>query len=325
MEPFVPAAGLSNPHAQTLLAYAHRPRRARAVLQRERWETPDGDFVDVDRLPGPGPRLLVLHGLEGSSRSGYVQVLLDLAAERGWGAIALNFRSCSGVPNRLLRSYSSGETADPRWVLSRMRAEGPGLLLGVGFSLGGNALLKLLAEDGEASALHAAVAVSVPFDLALCARNLDALRGPLALYRHSFLRSLKAKALEKVQRFPGQLDANAIRRARGVQAFDDAVTAPLSGYPDAQAYYRGCSSGSVLEEIRRPTLLISAHDDPLVPRAALPAPPRNPRLTLCWTEHGGHVGFIQGSLLRPRYWAEARALEFLADFVPPRQPDASRA
>jgi predicted alpha/beta-fold hydrolase len=317
LETFVPAWGLRNPDAQTLFAYWLRPRALVPGVVRERWETPDGDFLDVDRLPGApaAPHVLVLHGLEGSTRSGYVQALLKGAATYGWGATALNFRSCSGEPNRIARSYSSGETDDPRWVLHQLRNEHgiQGPLVAVGFSLGANALLKLLAEDGEQSLLSAAVAVSTPFDLSVCSKWLDTRSGIGTLYRESFLRSLKQKALGKATRFPEQLDIRAIRKARTLEAFDDAVTAPLYGFANAQDYYRDASAGFRLEGIRRPTLLLSSKDDPVVPRSVLPAELHNPHLSETWTERGGHVGFLTGSLWRPGFWAEARSLDFLRE------------
>jgi predicted alpha/beta-fold hydrolase len=243
------------------------------------------------------------------------------AQRRGWGATALNFRSCSGEPNRLARSYSSGETNDPRWVLAQLRARGiDGPLLAIGFSLGANALLKLLAEDGDQSPLVAAAAVSPPCDLARSAHALDAAYGLTALYRWSFLRSLKAKALAKAVRFPDRLSRSAIRAAHGLVAFDDAVTAPLNGFTDARDYYARCSSAPLLPHIRRPTLLLVADDDPMVsPFALTPEAYANPQLTVERTARGGHVGFVAGSVLRPVFWGEQRALDFLS-ISPQKRP-----
>jgi predicted alpha/beta-fold hydrolase len=310
---FVPARGLASGHAQTVAAYVLRRRRAPGVT-RVRWDTADGDFVDVDLLAAPphAPHLLVLHGLEGSSRAGYVSAMLRGAAARGWGAAALNFRSCGGEMNRLPRSYHSGETGDPRFVLQRLREHVTGPLLAVGFSLGGNVLLRMLAEDGAASRVSAAAAVSVPFDLQGCARALDGSGGLTSVYRLRFLRTLKAKALAKARRHPGILELSRLAGVRGIEAFDDAVTAPLHGFGTAARYYAACSSAPVLDRIRVPTLLLSAQDDPLVPFASLPAhAAHNPRLTLVTPEHGGHVGFVGGSVLRPRFWGDERVLQFL--------------
>ncbi len=313
-EPFVPAPGLGTAHVQTIIG--HLLRRPRLPpLRRERFDTPDGDFVDVDFLDAaPGrPWLLLLHGLEGSSESGYIGEVVREAHQRGWGAAALNFRSCSGEENRLPRSYHSGETGDARFVLERLKQRHPGRWGGVGFSLGGNVLLRLLAETGPECPLDAAVAVSVPFDLASCARALDASRGLTALYRVRFLRTLRQKALAKARRHPGAIDAGRTARARGIADFDDAFTAPLHGFPSAAAYYASCSSGPVLHQIARPTLLVSAKDDPMVP-GPLPTI-REGQVQALFTDHGGHVGFLAGSPLRPRFWAEAQAISFLSTFL----------
>jgi predicted alpha/beta-fold hydrolase len=317
-EPFRPAAGLSHPQAQTLLSYALR-RPKPLPLRRERVATPDGDFLDLDWLDAAPsrPHLLVLHGLEGSSASGYVRQTLHEAALLGWGCVAMNFRSCSGEPNRVLRSYCSGETADPLFVSGHLRAKVQGPLLAVGFSLGGNALLKLLAETAGHAPFHAAAAVSAPFDLHACALALDAPHGQCGIYRRHFLVSLKAKALAKLRTHSGHgLDAERVRNARELQEFDDAFTAPSNGYLSALDYYQRCSSGPLLGDIRRPTLLLNAEDDPMIPPASLPAQGQGPWLTVVRPSQGGHVGFLSGSLLSPRFWAEREAVRFLAAQLP---------
>lgn len=312
--PFVPARGLSSGHAQTIAAYVLR-RRSVPPLVRVRWDTPDGDFVDVDLLPAPpsAPHLLVLHGLEGSSRAGYVSAMLRGAAARGFGAAALNFRSCSGELNRLPRSYHSGETGDPRFVLERLRERVTGPILAAGFSLGGNVLLKMLAEDADGSLVRAAAAVSVPFDLHACARALDRTGGVTSVYRVRFLRTLKAKALAKARLHPGVLEPAQVLAARGIEDFDDAVTAPLHGFGSAARYYAACSSGPTLGAIRVPTLLLTAKDDPLVPFTSVPREAwDNPHLTVAAPDHGGHVGFLSGSVLRPHFWGDELVLAFLS-------------
>ncbi len=309
-EPFVPAWGLSSPHAQTAFAALYP---SSVPLLRERWPTPDGDFLDVDlfEMPPERPHVLVLHGLEGSSRRGYVARLIDLAGARGWGAIAVNFRSCT-EPNVALESYNAGDTADARWALGRIRERVRGPIVAVGFSLGANVLLRLLGEDGDDCPLEAAAAISAPYDLSICSRAIDAPQS--LLYRSLFLRTLKAKALEKARRYPGRIDAERVRRAKTLTEFDDAVTARLWGFASAEAYYRACSSAPLLWRVRRPTLLVSSADDPIVPRQAFPHREleRNPHLLAALTERGGHVGFVSGSLVRPAFWAEAQAVAFLA-------------
>jgi predicted alpha/beta-fold hydrolase len=314
-EPFRAAWGAAGPQRQTLLA--HLLRRPRPPpLRRERIDTDDGDFLDLDWIDAPmdRPHVLVLHGLEGTPRSGYVRAALREIAGRGWGAIAMAWRSCSGEPNRALRSYCSGETEDPRRVCARIHATGlRGPLYAIGFSLGANALLKLLAETGDDAPIDAGVAVSTPFDLAACARLLDTPWGSGALYRRAFLKTLRAKALAKLREHPAcGLSPENVRRARTFHEFDDAFGAPSNGYRDAADYYARASSGPLLDRIRRPVLCLSAEDDPMIPPETLPASIANPLVQLLRTERGGHVGFLTGSLFRPRFWAEAQAVEFLA-------------
>lgn len=310
--PFRPAPGLEGPHRQTFAAQVLRSWW-RPKVKRERWETPDDDFLDVDLLEAPpsAPHLCILHGLEGSSRSLYVLNMLRGARSRGWGAMAFNFRSCSGEDNRQLRSYSSGETADPTFALQRLRERGvEGPLLAIGFSLGANALLKMLAEQGEASPVAAAVAVSAPYDLAACAGALDADSGMGVFYRALFIRALRRKALAKARRFPALLDQAGIRRASRFREFDDLVTAKVNGFRDAADYWQRCSSGTMLERIRRPVLLVSAKDDPIARLGRSLDGLQNPWVTALVTEQGGHVGFVAGSVLRPVFWAELQALRF---------------
>jgi uncharacterized protein len=313
--PFRPASGLEGPHAQTFFAYFTHSWRS-PKLKRVRWETPDNDFIDADFVLAPPdrPHLAIFHGLEGSSNSGYILAMLRAAAERGWGAMALNFRSCSGELNRQLRSYSSGETQDPAFALQQLRKRGiTGPLYAVGFSLGANVLLKLLAEQGNDSPLSAAVAVSAPYDLAACARALDSDDNWGKFYRSFYLRPLRRKALRKAAQFPGALDVPRIRASGTFREFDDLVTAPLNGFRDANDYWSRCSSGPMLERIRRRTLLISAKDDPIARVDSTLDGLQNPYVTSLLTEQGGHVGFVSGSILRPRFWSEDVTLQFLEE------------
>jgi uncharacterized protein len=311
---FEPARWLRGPHGQTVFGTLLR-RGPRLPLRRERWELSDGDFLDVDRLGGAAeaPLLIVLHGLEGSSSSHYVRGLLAQARRRGWRALALNFRSCSGEANRLVRSYHSGETGDLAEAISRARSESraaPVLL--AGFSLGGNVVVKWLGEQGDAAPVRAAVAVSVPFDLKLCARALDARDAMALVYRTRFLRTLKRKTVEKARLFP-QIDIARVRAARTLFEFDEAVTAPVHGFSGAQDYWAQSSSGPYVARVRVPLLLLSAQDDPFIPAECLPhaAAAANPAVTLELYPNGGHLGFVAGPYV-PWFWAEWRAAEFLA-------------
>jgi predicted alpha/beta-fold hydrolase len=322
---FEPAPGLSTGDAQTIFAHLRRPKHAPARLRRERWDTPDTDFVDVDRLDGdPGrPHLLVLHGLEGSSRASYVMSLLRGASARGWGATALNFRSCSGVANRLARSYHAGDTTDALFVVERIRQRCSGPIVAAAFSLGANVLLRLAADTGERCPFHALVAVSAPYDLSRCADNLDHALDLRAVYRLRFVQQMKGKALDKAARHPEKLSAARIRGIRTLREFDDVVTAPLAGFDGVADYYRRASAGpAAIAALRKPTLLISAADDPIVPGEILAsiAAVANPLVTTRFSAHGGHVGFVAGSVLAPRFYAEDTALAYLEASVTMRAP-----
>jgi predicted alpha/beta-fold hydrolase len=317
VQPFEPPRWLRGRHAQTVFGTLLRPG-PRLPLRRERWELADGDFLDVDHLEGPAaaPLLVVLHGLEGSSSSHYVRGLLAQARKRGWRGMALNFRSCSGEPNRLLRSYHSGETGDLTEAVRRVRAgSGPAPLLFAGCSLGGNVLVKWLGEQGAEAKVRAAAAISVPFDLQQSARALDAPGAMSFVYRTRFLHSLKRKALEKARTFP-RIDAARVRSARTLFEFDEALTGPVHGFAGAEDYWAQSSSGPFVARVRVPLLLLSAEDDPFIPAACLPreAAAANPCVTLEIWPRGGHLGFVAGPYL-PWFWAEWRAAEFLAASV----------
>jgi predicted alpha/beta-fold hydrolase len=307
-------------HLQTIWAVFRRGRLP--GLRRERLETPDGDFVDLDWLSGKpdAPVLLVVHGLEGTAESHYVGGLFRLAAARGWRAALMYFRSCSGELNRLPRFYHSGETGDLDHVVRTLGARDPALRLGaVGVSIGGNVLMKWLGEQGAEApkALAGAVGISVPFDLVACARAMD--RQPQRfLYTGSFMRSLRQKIADKARAYPGFVDVEAVRRARTFAAYDRVVTAPLHGFADEEDYWRRASSKPYLPRVRRPTLLLSAVDDPFIPGWSLPDPRSlPPQVRAEFVPNGGHVGFVEGRPWRASSWAERRAVEFLATVLDP--------
>jgi predicted alpha/beta-fold hydrolase len=300
-------------------------RRHRIRWRRERVATSDGDFVDLDwadAARADAPLLLVLHGLEGSSGSHYVVGLTRQALAQGWRAVTLNFRSCSGELNRLRPFYHSGHTADLDEVVRLLVAREPGLRLGaVGVSLGGNVLLKWLGER-EADvpgAVAGAVAISVPFDLAHCAEALD--RGFCRLvYTNNFLGTMRAKVRLKAARDPGLadiVDVPLALRARTFAEYDRAVTAPLNGFQDERDYWARASSAPYLRRIRRPTLLVNALDDPIVPAGALPDPAGLPPAVRAeFVERGGHAAFLHGRWpWRVESWAERRAVDFLSRLV----------
>ncbi len=315
---FRPAPWLPGPHAQTVFANLWRPPRGLAP-RRERWELPDGDFVDVDRHGGgDGPAVVVLHGLEGSSRAPYVERLVRALLGNGLSAVALNFRGCSGEENRLPRLYHSGETGDLDFAVRRLAAERPGRPLGVaGFSLGGNVCAKWLGEGGDRlpPEVRGGAVISVPFDLAACAAAIDGPGFWPAVYRGRFLRMLRRKAVAKARRFPGLLDEAALRAVRSFREFDDRATAPIHGFAGAADYWARSSAGPFLGAVRRPLLALGAADDPMVPAASLPvdAARANPSVELEVAPGGGHVGFVEGPPWRFGFWAERRAAAFLAE------------
>lgn len=310
---------LSGPHSQTLGARFIRSLADPLPYRRERIATPDGDFLDLDHFPpgersSVGPTVLVLHGLEGCSRSGYVGATCRALHRRGLRAVVLNFRGCSGELNRTPRFYHSGDTADLTFVLERLRDRGVERLGAVGYSLGGNVLLKHLGTSGSRAPLpDAAVAVSVPFDLALSADHMAS--GAGRLYTAFFLRSLQRKVRAKARRFPGTYDLEAALEASTLREFDDAVTAPVHGFRDAADYYRRSSSGPVIPEITTPTLVVHARDDPFVPPSSAPDSddlPDDTPVDVCYSRRGGHVGFLRWDGRRLATWVEDRAAEFLA-------------
>jgi uncharacterized protein len=309
---YAPARWLFGPNLMTIFGPLLRAG-PRVPVKRERWELSDGDFVDVDRLAGPAdaPLLLTLHGLEGSSSAHYVRGLLAGARKRRWRALALNFRGCSGDMNRLVRSYHSGETGDLSEMIRRARLEADRILL-AGCSLGGNVLVKWLGEQGDSvpREVKAAAAISVPFDLALAAQTLDGPGFWTWVYRTRFLRSLRRKALDKLRKFPGAADERRVRRARTLFEFDDALTARLHGFAGAPDYYVQSSSGSYVDRVRVPLLLLSAEDDPFIPARCFPRS-ENRFVEAELSRRGGHLGFVEGPVWKPRFYAERRAIAFL--------------
>ena len=311
--PFEAPAWLANPHLQTIYGatLAHAPRVA---FRRERWETPDGDFVDVDFADGPAraPWVHLYHGLEGSSNSPYARMLMSHVLRRGWRGSVFHFRGCSGEPNRLPRAYHSGDSEEVDWSLRRVASLAHGAPLYVaGVSLGGNAFAKWLGERGEAACgvVARAAVVSAPLDLMAAGDALG--RGFARVYARHFLGTLKRGALAKLERFPGLFDAAAVQRARSLRAFDNVVTAPLHGFRDTDDYWTRASSKPHLRGIRVPTLVLNARDDPFLPSAALPTEREvAPAVKLEFPARGGHVGFVTGPFPGHIEWLPQRLLHF---------------
>ena len=314
MGPYAAPAWLPGGHAQTIFAAWRRPRPV--AFERERWDTPDGDFIDLD-WAGPrdaARRLVLFHGLEGSSRSHYARSIVGRAVSEGWRCVVPHFRGCSGEVNRLPRAYHSGDYAEIDWILRRLRQGSPSGLEVVGVSLGGNALLKWLGESGEDAipiAAHAA-AVSAPFDLEAAGHALG--RGFNKVYTRMFLGSLKKKADAKLARFPGSVDAHAMRASRNLYEFDNAVTAPLHGFRDTDHYWQSAGSWPGFAAIRVPTLVINARNDPFMPEKSLErARGASKHVTFEFPAGGGHAGFLSGPFPGRHGWLAARLLEFFSD------------
>ena len=309
---FTPAAWLPGPHLPTL--WASLCRRPPAItLINERVELDDGDFVDlVWTSASSGPCVVLLHGLEGSRHSSYARALIAALDAAGYRAVLLQFRGCSGVPNRRDRSYHSGDTGDLAAVCRHISArDGHPPFAAVGYSLGGNVLLKWLGELGPEQPLTTAIAVSPPFHLAACADRLN--QGASRLYQWHLVRSMQRKFVAKFRDRPAPLPVLDVRSLSTFWAFDDAVTAPLHGFRDAVEYYARASSRAYLGAITIPTLIVHALNDPFVPARAIPqAQELAPSVTLELARGGGHVGFISGSVPgRARYWLEPRIIAHL--------------
>lgn len=295
--PWLPGGNL-----QTIWA-ATKARRFAGVeprFTRERWATPDGDFIDVDHLAGspPQPRrhLVLFHGLEGSTESQYSQAFAAVARERGWAYSVPHFRGCSGELNLAPRAYHSGDFEEIGWVLQRLRARHGAPLLAVGISLGGNALMRWAEEAGDSAAATAASVASVcsPIDLAAAGRAID--RGfNWLVYSRMFLATMKPKALAKWQQHPGLFDRDRLAAARTLYEFDNVFTAPLHGFRDTEDYWARASAKPHLARIRIPALVLNARNDPFVPAACLPGPAETGRFVTLWQPpQGGHVGFPAG-------------------------------
>lgn len=311
---YVPPRWLIGRHFQTLLpVFLPRPR---VPYRRERWELPDGDFLDLDWLDGRAdtPLLVLFHGLEGSSRSHYARALMSALRARGWRGVVVHFRGCSGAPNRLPRAYFAGDSAEIGYVIGRLRTDHPGVpFYAVGVSLGGNALLKWLGEQGDAARalVTRAAAISAPVDLAAAGAALD--RGFTRIYTRHFLRTLKAKGRAMLRRFPGLFDGDALRRVHSIHAYDDLVTAPLHGFRDADDYWRHCASKPLLRSIGVPTLILNARNDPFMPETVLPqADAVSPAVSLEFPMQGGHVGFVTGRFPGRLDWLPRRIFAFLS-------------
>ncbi|OOE89016.1 hydrolase [Salinivibrio sharmensis] len=327
MTPFKPIPSARNAHLQTLLPRFLR----RAPLFTPRWQQfdlPDGDFVDLawTHQPQPGQPIVVLfHGLAGSFDSPYANGLLAAFQRQGWCGVVMHFRSCSGRLNRAARTYHSGETQDARAFLTHLRQTYPESQIGaVGVSLGGNMLVRYLADYHDDPIVACGCAVSPPLDLAACSMRIQ--QGFSRIYQAYLLRSMRQTLAEKLTRHQqvGRWHAGERPAINTLFEFDQTVTAPLHGFDDALHYYRACSGLSVLDTIKAPLAIIHAKDDPFMTDAVIPTSPLPANIDYQLTEHGGHVGFVAGSWRQPQFWLEHAVPHWLATYLPVPSPHSDR-
>lgn len=320
---FKPISGLSHHHIQTLLPTLLR-QQTNISFQQQTLELPDGDFVDLawKSMPGAGdnqPIVVVFHGLEGSIHSPYVKGILASLHQRGWHAVLMHFRNCSGRINRLPRAYHSGDTGDAGYFLDYLKQQYPqSALAAVGYSLGGNMLLKLQAELGSTSPLQAAVSVCAPLKLDVCADRIR--RGFSRIYQAHLMRRLKQNLINKYTQHDYQdligLKKEQVHQLKDFWQFDDAFTAPMHGFKNVHDYYTRSSARQYLGEIQSPTLLIQTLDDPFMTPDVLPGEKEvSKAVQLEYSTKGGHVGFVSGQRFKPFFWLEKRIPDFLSEYI----------
>lgn len=317
---FKPAWWLKNCHLQTIFAKYLAPKLPLS-LKAELFDLPDGDelMLHWGSLPANSatPLVLLLHGLEGNYRSHYVRGMMHSLQQHGFACVLMHFRGCHGEANKLPRAYHSGDTADVAVVINMLQQRFPDTpLAAVGFSLGGNVLMKYCGEQAGNCPLQAAVAVSAPLQLSASADRIN--QGFSRVYQRYLLGRLKAtmrRKLKKHQPFPLPLSTTDIQQLSTIRQFDDLLTAPLHGFTDAEDYYAKASAQPYLSRITRPCLLIHAKDDPFLAPSVIPSHPQPP-LQLLLSSHGGHVGFISGgSPWRPIYWLDLVIPAFLQHYL----------
>ncbi len=319
---FEPCKWGKNAHVQTFWPTIIERHQQISYIH-QRLETEDGDFLDLAWSALPvgnctSPILVLFHGLEGSVESPYIKRIFKAARSEGWVAILMHFRGCSGEPNKKIRRYHSGETADTDFLLHYLKKRFPRApLFAVGFSLGGNALLKYQGEKKENSPLKAAIAVSVPFKLDSCATKLET--GFSRVYQKYLMSCLKSNIKKKMSLLDYSdyisLSEDQIDQLKTFREFDEHITAPIHGFKGADDYYEKCSSRQYLKDIKNRTLIIQAKDDPFISVDAIPGKQElSEDVTLELSERGGHVGFISGGgLFTPRYWLEERIPRYIKD------------
>ncbi len=320
MTDFSAAKGLTNPHLQTITP---RILRKKPLFQ-PKWqtlETPDGDFLDIawseawqSQEASQKPLFILFHGLEGSFNSSYANGLMHAFSNHGWLSVMMHFRGCSGRPNRLARAYHSGETDDARFFLEQLQHQFPGQpKVAIGISLGGNMLINYLANYCDDPILDAATVVSAPLDLAACASRIE--QGFSKVYRNYLLNSLKSTALQKEPQLNQALGINAttINTLSTLSEFDNLITAPLHGFKSAADYYHQCSGINIINQVQIPLQIIHAKDDPFMTQKVIPDYKLNKNIHYRLFEHGGHVGFLSGSVIKPKFWLEQTIPRYYQD------------
>jgi len=314
MVSYLPPRWLPNGHLQTIYP-ALFLKQPQSALRRERWRTPDEDFIDVDFIDGlPGkPFVIMFHGLEGSSSSHYARAMFAELSARGWSGAMPHFRGCSGEANIAPRFYHSGDAQEIDWLVHTLHQQtyqhgNYSALYACGVSLGGNALLRWLGTMPErARIIDAACAISAPLDLAAGGATLS--KGINLLYTRHFLQTLKPKCLNKLKQYPGLFDRDAMLAATNLYEFDNVVTAPLHGYKNTDDYWHRASAKYILPQIQTKTLVLNAKNDPFLPARYLPSKASS-AVSLDYPEHGGHVGFVTGNLPGQLAWLPKKVLHF---------------
>lgn len=305
---FKPAWWLTNRHLQSCFS-SILPYRARITLDWEELILPDGDFIDVAWAgPEDRPLIILLHGLEGSVNSHYIQLMIDSLVAHGWRLAVMHYRTCSGRINRLPQSYNGGDVTDLSYFMNILRERFPNkTFYAIGFSLGGNLLMHYLAKHPKPP-IRAAIAVSIPYEMNKSADHLP------SFYQHVLLRSMKAKVFEKIKLgYQMPVSLRQLKSISNLRQFDTMITAPLYGYPTVEHYYEAASCRYILKFIQQPTLILHALDDPFVPPETVPFAHELSSYTILEVSNkGGHVGFIAGGTpLQPRYWLQLRILQYL--------------
>ena len=309
---------LFNGHLQTLWPVWRSLRQPPICWPRERWDTPDGDFIDVDCISigtDNAPAVVLFHGLEGNSQSHYARSMATRLQQIGWTGFVPHFRGCSGELNRLPRAYHSGDSSEIDWILRQFRERMPNrMIFAAGVSLGGNALMKWLGEQGLAASkvINAAAAISPPMNVAACGAWLD--QGTnRQVYTQHFLRTMKQQSEARLRQFPNLFDATRMRAATTLREFDDTVTAPLHGFAGVEDYWQRASALPLVGQIALPTLLLMPRNDPFLTDACYPSRAQcSTAVTLETPDAGGHVGFSGGRGASRDLWLPTRIINFFA-------------